>query len=86
LSATLDQKRSPQRGVGIGQTTGKIIVSLVHFTLLRLVFLSSHIYFITPSLILILREQSSEEFSSIFSSHSNMILIKVLNGQLIAVI
>jgi hypothetical protein len=26
LSATLDQRRSPQRGVGIGQTTVKITV------------------------------------------------------------
>jgi hypothetical protein len=32
LSATLDQRRSPQRGVGIGQTTVKIVMSLVYNT------------------------------------------------------
>jgi hypothetical protein len=32
LSATLDQRRSPQRGVGIGWTTVKIVVSLVYLT------------------------------------------------------
>jgi hypothetical protein len=32
LSATLDQRRSPQRGVGVSWTVVKIIVSLVRFT------------------------------------------------------
>jgi hypothetical protein len=31
LSATLNQRRSPQRRVGIGRTTVKIVVSLVYF-------------------------------------------------------
>jgi hypothetical protein len=52
-------------------------VSIVHFTLLR--FLSFLVLKFTcdiaPSLILTLREQSSEEFSSIFSSHPNLVLI-----------
>jgi hypothetical protein len=50
---------------------------LFHLTLLR--FLSFLVLIFTcdiaPSLILILREQSSEEFSSIFSSHPNLVLI-----------
>jgi hypothetical protein len=41
LSATLDQRRLPQRGVGIGQTTVEIIVSLVYLLTMITVFLSS---------------------------------------------
>jgi hypothetical protein len=43
LSATLDQRRSPQHGVGIGRTTLKIVVSLVSL-LAIIVFLSFHIH------------------------------------------
>jgi hypothetical protein len=52
-------------------------VSLVHFTLLRL--LSSLVHklhlHIAPSLIHILREQSSEEFFFISSSLPNLVLV-----------
>jgi hypothetical protein len=41
LSATLDQRRSQQGGVCIGRTTVKIAASLVHFTIVITVFLSS---------------------------------------------
>jgi hypothetical protein len=51
------------------------LLCLFHLTLLR--FLSFLVLIFTcdiaPSLILILREQSSEEFSSIFYSHPNLI-------------
>jgi hypothetical protein len=62
LSATLDQRRSPQRGVGIGRTTVKIVVSLVHFTYCDYCLLefSYSLVILLLSLILILKEQSSE--------------------------
>jgi hypothetical protein len=41
LSATLDQRRSPQYGVGIGRTMVKNVVSLVHLLIVITVFLSS---------------------------------------------
>jgi hypothetical protein len=41
LSATLDQRRSPQRGVAINRTTVKIVVSLVHLLVAITIFLSS---------------------------------------------
>jgi hypothetical protein len=65
LSATLDQRRSPQRGVGIGRTTVKIAMSLVHFTycVCCLLELSYSVVILLLSLVLILKEQSSEEFS-----------------------
>jgi hypothetical protein len=44
LSATLDQRRSPQRGVDIGRTTGKITVSCPLYFIVILVFLSAHIH------------------------------------------
>jgi hypothetical protein len=77
LSATLDQRRSPQHGVGFSWTMGKIIVSLVYFTLLQ--FMSSlvlklHLY-IAPSLIHISREQWSEESIFLSFSHPNLVLV-----------
>jgi hypothetical protein len=41
LSATLDQRRSQQHGVGIGRITVKIIVPLIHLLIAIFVFLSS---------------------------------------------
>jgi hypothetical protein len=64
LSATLYQRLSPQRGIGIGRTTEKIVVSPVHFTLLW--FLSFLVLIFTcdiaPSLILV------KSFYLLFSS------------------
>jgi hypothetical protein len=40
LSASLDQRRSPQRGVGIGWTTVKITVCLVHLLIVITILLS----------------------------------------------
>jgi hypothetical protein len=48
LSATLGQRRSPQHGVGIGRTTVKIVVSLVHLLIAIIVFLSSLLTCIIP--------------------------------------
>jgi hypothetical protein len=64
LSATLDQRRSPQHGVGIGQTMVKIAMSLVHFTYCDccLIELSYSVAILLLSLIVILKEQWSEEF------------------------
>jgi hypothetical protein len=64
LSATLDQRRSPQHGVGIGQTMVKIAMSLVHFTYCDccLLELSYSVAILLLSLIVILKEQWSEEF------------------------
>jgi hypothetical protein len=62
LSATHDQKRSPQRGMGIGWTTVKIVVSLFYFTYCDwcpLKFSYSPAILLL-SLIHILKEQSSE--------------------------
>jgi hypothetical protein len=74
LSAILDQRRSPQRGVGM-PNHGKNCCVFCLFTLLQL--LSSWVLLFTwniaPSLILIPREQSSEEFSSLFSLPSNLV-------------
>jgi hypothetical protein len=75
-SATLDQRRSPQCRVGIDWTTVKIVVPYP-FYLLRLlsswVLYSLAILFL--SLIPILKEQSSEEFFFILSSHTNLVLV-----------
>jgi hypothetical protein len=77
LSATLDQRRSPQRGVGIGRTTVKKHCVSCLFYLLWL--LSSRVLYslviLLLSLILILKEQSSEEFSWFLSSHPNLVLV-----------
>jgi hypothetical protein len=63
LSAILDQRRSPQRGVGITCASFVIAFFLRILTYsLALLFLSS---------IHILKEQSSEEFSSLYSCHLN---------------
>jgi hypothetical protein len=58
LSATFDQRRSPQRGVVLGRTPRNIVVSLIHFTLLRfLSYLVLKLYIIiVHSLIHISRE------------------------------
>jgi hypothetical protein len=49
LSATLDQRRSPQRGVGIERTTVKIAMSLVSLFIVITIFLSSLLsYNISP--------------------------------------
>jgi hypothetical protein len=76
LSATLDKRRSPQRGVGIGRTMVKITLSLVHFTYCDYCLLefSYSLVILLLSLILILKEQSSEVFSFLLSSHPNMFL------------
>jgi hypothetical protein len=65
LSATLDQSRSPQRGVRIGQIIVKIAMSLVHFTYCDccLLELSYSLAILLLILILILKEQSSDEFA-----------------------
>jgi hypothetical protein len=77
FSATLDQNRSPQRGVGIGRTTVKIVVSLVHFTYCDYCLLefSYSLAISLLSLILILKEQSSEELFFLLSSHPNLVLV-----------
>jgi polyferredoxin len=70
LSASLDQRRSPQRGVGIGLTIVKIVVSLIHFIYCDYYLLefSYSLVILLLSLIFILKEQSSEEFSFLLSS------------------
>jgi hypothetical protein len=77
LSATLNRRRSPQRGVGIERITVKIIVSLVHFNYCDYCLLefSYSLVILLLSLIFILKEQSSEEFSFLLSSHHNLILV-----------
>jgi hypothetical protein len=67
--------------IGYGRTMGKIAVSPVHFTLLQfLSFLVRKLHLhIAPSLIHILREQSSEEFIFISSSHSNFVIVYTNN-------
>jgi hypothetical protein len=77
LSGTIDQRRSPQCGVGIGGTTVKIIMSLVHFTYCdySLLEFSFSLAILILSLILILKEKPSEEFSFILSSHPNLVLV-----------
>jgi hypothetical protein len=41
LSATLDQRRLPQREVGIGRTMVKIVMSLVHLLFAIIIILCS---------------------------------------------
>jgi hypothetical protein len=75
LSVTPDQRRSPQRGVGTGWTMVKLLCLLSLYVIVIIVFLSSHIHLeYCPSLILISREQSSEEFSYPFYLLSNLVL------------
>jgi hypothetical protein len=76
VSATLDQRRSSQHGVGIDQSMIKITVSLVHFTYCDYCFLefSYSLAILLLSLILIFKEQSSEEFFFLLSSHPNLVL------------
>jgi hypothetical protein len=67
----LTKRRSPQRGVGIGRTKVKIIVSLVLFIYCDyyLLGISYSLELLLLSLILISKEQSSEEFSFLLPSH-----------------
>jgi hypothetical protein len=68
LSATLDRRRSPQRGIGISRTRDKIVVSLVHllYCNYRLLEFSYSLVLLSLSLIHISKRQSSEDFSSLF--------------------
>jgi hypothetical protein len=77
LSATFDQRRSPQCGVCIGRTMVKIDVSLVHFTYYNYCLLefSYSLVILFLSLILVLKKQSSENLSFLLSSHPNLILV-----------
>jgi hypothetical protein len=61
----------------IGRTTVKIVVSLVYFTYCDYCLLefSYSLGILLLSLILILKDQSSEEFSFLLSSHPNLVLI-----------
>jgi hypothetical protein len=76
LSATLDRRRSPKCGV-IGRTTVKIVVSFVHFSYCYhcLLEFSYSLLILFLSLILVLKKQSSEEFSFLLSSHHNLVLV-----------
>jgi hypothetical protein len=77
LSATLDQRRSPQRGGRLWRNLGKNHRVFCLFSLLRLLSFLVLIFTcdIAPSLIIILREQSSEEFIFLSSSHPNLVLV-----------
>jgi hypothetical protein len=78
LSATLDQRRSPQRGGRLWPNHGKISLCLLSTFLYYdfcLPLLLNFTYDIAPSLIYILREQSSEDSIFLSSSHSNLVLV-----------
>jgi hypothetical protein len=78
LSATIYQRKSPQRGVGIGRTTVKIIVSLVHLLIAITIFLSYLLSCnIAPKFNTHLNGaiRSREEFSLHLSSHPNLVLV-----------
>jgi hypothetical protein len=63
LSSTLDQRMSLHRGVGIGQTIVKLLCILsIYFLRLLSSWVLYSLAILLLSLILILKEQSSEEF------------------------